>query len=162
MYEKSDDDIPSAKLTPPIPATQQASHSQLPHSLRPSSAPSFGLFGSSTPSISDTYQPPSHMWRNVPPASSLWGSQSVEYMGQYDQQSFQHSRQHDASSSSTNSAAAATAHHHNHPSVYCAQVLRDQPSQTQPSDYCCSDSVFDSYDYVRLSPCAIINDHLIK
>ena len=35
---------------------------------------------------------------------SLWSA----CMGQYDQQSFQHLRQHDASSSSTNSAAAAT------------------------------------------------------
>ena len=36
MGEESDDDIPSAKGTPPIPATQQASHSQPPH---PFSAP---------------------------------------------------------------------------------------------------------------------------
>ena len=93
MDEKSNDDIPSAKGTPPISATQQASHSQPPHPLHPSSAPSFGSFGSSAPSISEQYQPPSHTWRHVPPASSLWGSQSVEYMEQYDQQPFQHPRQ---------------------------------------------------------------------
>lgn len=82
MDEDSDDDIPSAMGAPPIPATQQVSHSQPPHPLRPSSAPSFGLFGSSAPSTSEQYQPPPHMWRNVPPASSVWGSQSMEYMEQ--------------------------------------------------------------------------------
>lgn len=86
MDEESDDDIPSA-MEAPIQATQQASHSQQPHPLRPSSAPPFSSFGSSAPSISEQYQPPPHMWRNVPPRSSMWGSQSME---QYHQQPFQH------------------------------------------------------------------------
>ena len=107
-----------------------------------------------------------HMLRYVPPASSLWGSQSVEYMGQYDQQSFQHPRQQMLSpplqtqqqlqQHITRTTPVSTA------LDYAAQALRDQPSPTQPSDYCCRDSVFDFYYYVRLSPCAIINDHLIK
>ena len=66
MDEESDNDIPSA-MEAPIQATQQASHSQQPHPLRPSSAPPFSSFGSSAPSISEQYQPPPHMWRNVPP-----------------------------------------------------------------------------------------------
>ena len=82
MDEDSHDDIASAMGAPPIPATQQASHSQPP---RPSSTPSFGSFGSSAPSTSEQYQPPPHMWRNVPPASSVWGSQSMEYREQYHQ-----------------------------------------------------------------------------
>ena len=90
MDEDSDDDIPSAIGALPIPASQQASHSQPPHPLRPSSAPSFGSFGSSAPSTSVQYQPPPHMWRNVPPASSVLGSQSMEYMEQYHQQLVQH------------------------------------------------------------------------
>ena len=150
MDEESDDDIPSAKGSPPIPATQQTSHSQPPHPLRPRSAPSFGSFGSSAPSISEQYQPLSHMWRYVPPASSLWGSQSVEYIGQCDQQSFQHPRQQMLPSplqtqqqlqqrtTTTNPVSTALG--------YAAEVLRDHPSPTQPSDYCC----------------AIINDRLIK
>ena len=54
MDEESDDDIPSA-MEAPIQATQQASHSQQPHPLRPSSAPPFSSFHSS-PSISKQYQ----------------------------------------------------------------------------------------------------------
>ena len=45
---------------------------------------------------------------------------------------------------------------------YAALVLRDQPSPSHPSDYCCSDSVFECYYYVPLSSCVIINDQLIK
>ena len=67
--------------------SKQASHFQQPHPLRPSSAPPFSSFGSSAPSISEQYQPPTHMWRNVHPRSSMWGSQSME---QYHQQPFQH------------------------------------------------------------------------
>ena len=121
---------------PPIPATQQGSHSQPPHSPRPSSAPSFGSFGSSAQSISEQFQLPSHIWRYVHPASLLWGSQSVEYMEQYDQQSFQHPSQRILSFSSTSSAAAATAHHNNHPSVYCPGLCcpgTEGPAQLNPS-----------------------------
>ena len=39
-------------------ATQEASHSEQPHPLRPSSSPPFSSFGSSAPSISEQYQPP--------------------------------------------------------------------------------------------------------
>lgn len=144
MDEDSDDDIPSAMGATPIPATQQVSHSQPPDKLRPSSAPCFRSFGSSAPSTSEQYQPPPHMWRNVPPASSVWGSQSMEYMEQYRQQPFQHPHQqmppppvHQMMPQETQqqqeqqrtttptpvSAALGDA----------AQVLRDQPSRTQHS-----------------------------
>jgi hypothetical protein len=148
MEENSDDDIPSA-MELPIPAIHQASHSQPPHPLRPSSAPSFSSFGSSA---SEQYQPPPHMWKNVPPASSVWGSQSTEYMEQYHQQPFQHlhqqmppppplhqimphhqqprqqtqqqQQQQQRTTTSTPVSAALGA---------AAQVLLDQPSPTQPS-----------------------------
>ncbi|XP_075338653.1 uncharacterized protein LOC142398502 isoform X3 [Odontesthes bonariensis] len=92
MNEDSDDGISNTMGAPLIPATQQPSHLQQP-ALHPSSAPSFGSFGSSSPSPSEQYQPPPHMWRNVPPASSVWGSQSMEDMQQYQQQPFQHPHQ---------------------------------------------------------------------
>ncbi|KAM4590925.1 uncharacterized protein PAE49_013144 isoform 2-T3 [Odontesthes bonariensis] len=91
MNEDSDDGISNTMGAPLIPATQQPSHLQQP-ALHPSSAPSIGSFRSSSPSPSEQYQPP-HMWRNVPPASSVWGSQSMEYMQQYQQQPFQHPQQ---------------------------------------------------------------------
>ena len=59
-----------------------------------------------------------------------------EYMGQYDQQSFQHPSQRILSSSSTTSAAAATAHHNNQPSVYCLGLCcpgTEGPAQLNPS-----------------------------
>lgn len=140
MDEDSDDDIPSAMGTPPIPATQQASHSQPPHPLRPSSAPSFG---SSAPSTSAQYQPPPHMWRNVPPASSVWGSQSMEYMEQYHQQPFQHPHQQMPPPSLQQMMPQQTQQQQQQRTTtptpvsaalgYAAQVLRDQPSPTQPS-----------------------------
>ena len=126
MDEDSQDDIPSAMGAPPIPATQQASHSQPP---RPSSTPSFGSFGSSAPSTSEQYQPPPHMWRNVPPASSVWGSQSMEYMEQYHQphpqqpaqQSPQQTQQQQHRRTTTTTPVYAAL-------GSTAQVLRDQPS----------------------------------
>ena len=93
MDEDSDDDVPSAMGAPSIPATQQPRHIQPPQPLRPSSAPSFGPFGSLSPSASEQYQPPPHMWRYVTPASSVCGSQSMECMKQYHQQPFQHPHQ---------------------------------------------------------------------
>ena len=132
MDEDSDDDIPSAMGASPIPETQQASHSQPLHPLRPSSTPSFGSFGSSAPSTSEQYQPPPHMSRNVPPASSVWGSQTMEYMEQYHQphpqqpaqQPPQQTQQHQRTTTPTPVYAALGS---------AAQVLRDQPSPTQPS-----------------------------
>ena len=143
MDEDSNDDIASAIVTPPIPATQQACPSQQPHPLRPSSAPSFSSFDSSAPVISQQYQPPPHMWRNVPPASSVWGSQSMEYMEQYNHQTFQHpheqmprpllqqimprqtQQQLQQRTTTPTPLSAALG--------YAAQVMRDQPSPTQPS-----------------------------
>ena len=92
MDEDSDDDMmmTGGMEAPATPSTQKASYSQLRHPLRPSSTLSVGSSASST---SEKYQPQPHMWRNVPPASSVWGSQSMEYMEQYHQQPFQHSHQ---------------------------------------------------------------------
>ena len=149
-----------------LPPSQQPSHSQSPHPLRPSSAPSFGSFGFSAPSISEQYQPPSHMWSYVPPPS-LWSSQSVELqMGQYMTSS--PSNIHVSRcflllykrSSSCNSAPPQP------PQVHCLGLCcpgTEGPARPNvPSDYCCGDTVFDCYYHVRLSPSAIINDHLIK
>lgn len=111
--EDSDDGIPSAMGTPLIPATQQHSHIQ-PPPLRTSSAPSF-----SSSSPSEQFQPPPTMWRHVPPASSVWGSQSTEYMEQYHQQPFQHPHQQMPRRTPTPVSAALCA---------AAQVLMDQSS----------------------------------
>ena len=138
MDGESDDDIPSVKGTPPI--NQQPSYSQPPYPMRSSSAPPFGLFGSSTPSMSEQYQ---------------W------FMGQYEQHPLQQMRPPPLLQimPKTNSAAAATGHHHTYPSAatgYAAQVPRDQPSPTQSSDNCCSDCIFGCDYYVPLLPYAII------
>ena len=94
MDEDSDYDIPSAMEAPPIKRTQQASHSQPPLPQRPISAPPFCSFTSSTPSFSEHYQKPPYMSINEPPASSVWGSQSMEYMDQFHQPIVQHQHHH--------------------------------------------------------------------
>jgi hypothetical protein len=83
MDEDSDDGIPSAMGAPLITATQQPSHIQPP---APQFSTVLGSFGTSSPSPSEQYQPPPHMWKNVPPASSV-------YMEQFQQQPFQHPHQ---------------------------------------------------------------------
>ena len=128
MDEDSQDDIPSAMGAPP-PSQQPGKPATLNHAPRPSSTPSFGSFGSSAPSTSEQYQPPPHMWRNVPPASSGWGSQSMEYMEQYHQPHPQQpaqqtpqqtqQQQHRRTTTTTPVYAALGS---------TAQVLRDQPS----------------------------------
>ena len=55
----------------------------------PISAPPFCSFSSSAPSFPEHYQKPPYLSINVPPALSVWGSQSMEYMEQFHQQLFQ-------------------------------------------------------------------------
>ena len=136
-----DDDMPGATGISSIPASQQTTHPQKSHQMRSSSASSFSSFSSSEPSTSEQYQPAPHLWRNVPPASSVWGSQSMEFMEQYHQQPLQHPHQ-----------QMPTAHQQIIPQQkvqqctttpsdspvsnvlgYASQVLRDQPSPTQPT-----------------------------
>ena len=94
MDEESDDDIPSA-MEAPIQASQPLSTTsptepQFSTALQLIPLLTIYLQAVSAPSISEQYQPPPHMWTNVPPRSSVWGSQSMEYMEQYHQQPFQH------------------------------------------------------------------------
>ena len=142
MDEESDDgdDMPAATGISSIPATQQTTHPQKSHQLCSSSASSFSSFSSSELSTSEQYQPAPHLWRNVPPASSVWGSQSMEFMEQYHQQPLQHPHQ-----------QMPTAHQQIIPQQkvqqctttpsdspvsnalgYASQVLRDKPSPTLP------------------------------
>ena len=143
--EDSDDDMmmTGGMEVPATPSTQQAGYSQLRHPLRPSSTLSVGSSASST---SEKYQPQPHMWRNVPPASSVWGSQSMEYMELYHQQPFQHSHQQMPPLPQQKIVPRPQQHRQQtqqqqQPTptpVYAvlasaAQVLSDQPSPTQPS-----------------------------
>ena len=145
MDEDSDDDMMMTGCieAPATPSTQQASYSQLRHPLRPSSTLSVGSSASST---SEKYQPQPHMWRNVPPASSVWGSQSMEYMEQYHQQPFQHSHQQmpplpqqkivprpQQPRQQTQQQQQPTPTPVYAVLASAAQVLSDQPSPTQPS-----------------------------
>ena len=145
MDEDSDDDMmmTGGMEAPATPSTQQASYSQLRHPLRPSSTLSVGSSASST---SEKYQPQPHMWRNVPPASSVWGSQSMEYMEQYHQQPFQHSHQQmpplpqqkivprpQQPRQQTQQQQQPTPTPVYAVLASAAQVLSDQPSPTQPS-----------------------------
>ena len=145
MDEDSDDDMmmTGGMEAPATPSTQKASYSQLRHPLRPSSTLSVGSSASST---SEKYQPQPHMWRNVPPASSVWGSQSMEYMEQYHQQPFQHSHQQippllqqkivprpQQPRQQTQQQQQPTPTPVYAVLASAAQVLSDQPSPTQPS-----------------------------
>ena len=126
MDEDSDYDIPSAMEAPPIKRTQQASHSQPPLPQRPISAPPFCSFTSSAPSFSEHYQKPPYMSINEPPASSVWGSQSMEYMDQFHQPIVQHQ------------------HHHRTPTpleqmmVPPQQLAQQPPQQTQQQQQQCT------------------------
>jgi len=71
--EESDEEEPPIVPTFPAPA-----------SVRPSSAPA-----TSTPTASEMYQPPPHMWRHKAPAASVWGSQTTDYVDPYMQQPLQ-------------------------------------------------------------------------
>ena len=86
MDEESDDDIPIGLEASPIKGTQQASHPQPHHQPRPISAPPFWSFSSLAPSFSKHYQKPHNMMMNASQASSVWGSQSNDYMDQFSQQ----------------------------------------------------------------------------
>ena len=46
-----------------------------------------------SPSQSEMYQPPPHMWRHKPPQASMWASASPEYVEQYMQQPLQPQQQ---------------------------------------------------------------------
>lgn len=161
--EESEEDIPSAMGPPLIhketstsamgappkqPCTStmgadgQPSHLQIPP-LRSSSTPSFG----SAPS--HHYQPPPHLWRHVPPVSSVWGSQSIEYMDQYQQQPLQQPLQqqmppqmpphcvpppvHQAQQKCTPTPTLPHATPVSAALFAAGQVLRDQPTPSQPS-----------------------------
>lgn len=56
----------------------------IPQSVQPCSAPAFGA--ASSPSPSEQYQPMPAMWKHQPPPSSVWNSQTPEYMERYFQQ----------------------------------------------------------------------------
>ena len=73
MDEESDEEEPPRVSTFPAPA-----------SVRPSSAPA-----TYTPTASEMYQPPPHMWRHKAPAASVWGSKTADYLDQYMQQPLQ-------------------------------------------------------------------------
>lgn len=62
-----------------------------PASVRPSLVPPTY---SNTPTESEMYQPPPHMWRHKAPAASIWGSQTADYVHQYMQQPPQPQFQH--------------------------------------------------------------------
>jgi hypothetical protein len=54
------------------------------HSGRPVTTTAFP-----SPSPSEMYQPPPHMWRHRPPPASVWASATQEYVEQYNQQPLQ-------------------------------------------------------------------------
>ena len=103
--------------------------SRPPHPLSPRSAPSFGYVEIRASSI-------------IIVGFTVCGVRGVVWPAMLPT-----STSADVSFSSTNSAAAATTTTPVSTALgYTAELLRDQPSPTQPSDYCC----------------AIINDRLIK
>ena len=119
MDEESGDDIPNAKGTL-HPPSQQASHSQPPHPLRPSSAPSLIrivrlLCTINLQAVSATFPyVEAHASSIITVGFSLrstWGRMTSNPSNIHVA---------DASSSAADNAstAAATAHHHHYPSVY--------------------------------------------
>ena len=151
MDEECDDDIPSAKRTPPPPPPSQqpskeATLNHLTHRApvqhRPSdrSAP---LHHQSPSSIS---YPPTygdtciqHHYCGFHSLWSTWGSMTsnpsnIQVSG-YFPPPLQTQQQLQQRTTTTTPVSTALG--------YAAQELRDQPSSTHPSDYCCSDSVFD-------------------
>lgn len=65
--------------------------SELPHMpppVRPVKTPAY-----TSPSPSEMYQPPPHMWRHKPPQASVWASATKDYLEQYMQQPLQPQQQ---------------------------------------------------------------------
>ena len=143
MDEDSDDDMmmTGGMEAPATPSTQQASYSQLRHPLRPSSTLSVGSSASST---SEKYQPQPHMWRNVPPASSVWftvyrvyGAVPPATLPAFTSADASYSSTKNcASSSATSPADSAAAAAHPHPSVCCLGFCcpgTERPAQSNPA-----------------------------
>ena len=109
-----DDDMPGATGISSIPASQQTTHPQKSHQMRSSSASSFSSFSSSEPSTSEQYQPAPHLWRNVPPASSVWGFSVYGVYGAVPPATPPASTSADAhcSSADNTSAEGSTVHHY--------------------------------------------------
>lgn len=78
----------------------------IPQSAKSCSAPAFDAASSKSPS--EQYQPMPAMWKHQPPPSSVWNSQTPEYMQRYFQQPAHHApAAPDAASYLHNHAAAA-------------------------------------------------------
>ena len=74
MSEDSDEEVHTIR-TNAVPASGVVQHPSAP----PTASTSY-----KTPS--ELCQPPPHMWTHQPPAASVWGSQTADYVHQYLQQ----------------------------------------------------------------------------